>query len=151
MKISDLAANTELIELWPDEGVWMRPMTKRQAKRLARASRLADHYGKLHRANAKGADAAARDGGDTAEALLQAAETAEDKADGYEREVAAILFGELVVDEGGQPLEGDVDDVSAILLIRLSARVQEVHAQMGKPTTSASGSAPGASTPTTSP
>ena len=46
MNISQLSANTDLLPLWPDEDVFMRPMTQRQAKRLrdlgAASSALSD-------------------------------------------------------------------------------------------------------------
>ena len=135
MKISDLSANNDLVPLWPDEDCWMRPMTKAQSKRLQRASDLHQRYTEL-----------AADEEDAA-----TAEAHRGKADYHEREMGDILFKEIVVDGRGEPLEGDLDDVSPTLVVRIWARVREVHEDMGKPAskrTSRSGSERGASIPT---
>ena len=137
MKISDLKANNDLVPLWPDEDCWMRPMTKAQAKRLQRASQRQERF-----------TAYANDVEDEEEAAAL-----REQAESAEREMGAILFEELVVDHKGQPLEGDMDDVSPTLVVRIWARVREVHEEMGKRPSnrkSRSGSAPAASTRTAS-
>ena len=136
MKISDLSANTDLLPLWPDEGVSMRPMTQRTAKRLRDLGRSASRLSDL-------ADAA-EDEAEAEELRGQAAET--------NREFVRVMFTEVVCDDAGAPLEGDLDDVSATLVTRTWARIEEVHREMGKSRrrASSSGSAPEASTPTTS-
>ena len=172
MKFSDLKANTDLVELWPDDGdhgVWMRPMSQGMAKRLRaagqEATRQADAASaleedadeaelacELHDENDDdplGADAARQ----SAEAARTAAEEARESAEAANRAFLGLLFGgDVVVDGLGKRIEGDPDEISPTLIVRLMGRIEEVHREMGKRRrsrrTARRGSARGASTRT---
>ena len=175
MKFSDLKANTDLVELWPDDGdhgVWMRPMSQGMAKRLRaagnEATRLADAASaleedadeaelacELHDENDDedplGADARQQ----CAEEARTAAEKARESAEAANRAFLDLLFGgDVVVDGLGHRIEGDPDEISPTLIVRLMGRIEEVHREMGKRPrsrrTARRGSARGASTRTDS-
>ena len=149
MKFSDLKANTDLVPLWPDEGdhgVWMRPMSQGMAKRLRAAgesaSRQADAAAALEDEADEAELACEADGGDPldADAARQRAETARreaeearESAEAENRAFLDILFGgDVVVDGLGHRIEGDPDEISPALILRLMARIDEVHRAMGK-------------------
>ena len=152
MKLAKSTANTDLIPLWPDDDVWMRPMTRKQQKRIQNVSRLASQSA----AAAAKAEEDARDAEDEAEVARYEAR-AEDHREAASRhgsEMTSILMQELIVDAEGNPPEDDPDDITSTLIVRVWARMEEVHAQMGKrrrrKRTSTSGSDATASTPTSS-
>lgn len=137
MKITDLSANTDLLPLWPDEGdhgIYMRPMTQAQAKRLRAASKTSS---RLHDLAAEAEEEAADAewaGGEDAEELAARAEKAEAEAEAANSAFLDQLF-DVVVDGRDQPLEhepADRDQLSPTLIVRLLSRIEEVHAEMGK-------------------
>lgn len=170
MKITDLAANTDLLPLWEDEGdhgVYMRPMNQKLAKRLRAIGRSSSRLDDLASAAERAADDAEFDCEleddaelrEAAEAQRKRATELRGKAEQGNREFLAVLCSEVVVDGRGEPLEmagdDDLDEISPTLIVRLWSRVQEVHAEMGKPArrskpTAKRGSGRGASIQTTS-
>lgn len=166
MKFSELSANTDLMPLWPDDGddgVYMRPMTGHAAKELRElgqsAARLRDRA-TTARDEAEDAELASEEAPDDdalrqrAFKARQAADDVDERADLGHKAFLDFLFTQVVVDGNGQPLEGDHDDISATLIARLWARIEEVHAEMGKSRrrkrTAKRGSSRGESSPTSS-
>lgn len=148
MQISEIKLNDGRTLLFDDKhgGLWLQPVTGAQAKRLRALGRQAQRKHAIAAAAEKEADAAISDDELEGRAAEKRAES-----DACDREMAEMLFGELVVDAAGELLTGNPEDAPIEVVSALWDRIHEVFDDMGKPQrTAKSGSARKASTRTTS-
>ena len=165
MRIDDITANTRIVEIWPEEHLWMRPPSNALLKRISRQANLMgslERKASEARSRAESVEGRVRNrahldeveaigrknvsnrSGDELAALRAVAERTqreaadiEAAADKAAAEFGRMVFEEVVVDSAGELLEGDPSTASGVLLAQIFARIQETHERLGKNSPSA--------------